>query len=81
MGWSNSVAIFQADVAFIIEDEIPDTTNVFIDDLSVKGPPTQYKLPNGRYETIPDNPGIQQFMWNISTMFIVFFINLNFSVL
>jgi hypothetical protein len=63
MGWSNSVAIFQGDVAFIIEDEIPDTANVFIDDLGVKGPPTRYELPNGGYETIPANPGIRRFVW------------------
>ena len=62
MGWSNSVAIFQGDVAFMIEDEIPDIANVFIDDIGVKGPPTRYEVTEG-YETIPENPGIRLFVW------------------
>ena len=34
-----------------------------IDDIGIKGPPTRYELPDGSYETIPENPGIRRFVW------------------
>jgi hypothetical protein len=62
MGWTNSVPIFQGDVAFILQDEYHITRN-FVDDIPVAGPPNRYELPNGEYETIPGNPGIRRFVW------------------
>ena len=62
VGRTNSVPIFQGDVAFILRDEY-DIARNFVDDIPVAGPPTQYKLADGGYETIPDNSGIRRFVW------------------
>jgi len=56
MGYTNSVSEFQACTTFILQDEIPSVTNVFIDDIPIKGPATQYEDENGNPETIPGNP-------------------------
>ena len=56
-GWTDSPAIFQNDVAFILQHEIEVASN-FQDDINVLGPCTCYKLPDGSYETIPENSGI-----------------------
>jgi hypothetical protein len=63
MGWSNSVPIFHEDVTFILQEEIPHITVPYIDDVPVKGPKSQYKDKNDNYETIPENSGIRQFVW------------------
>jgi len=43
MGATNSVQILQGDISFIIQDEMPDIAAAFMDDVNVRGPPTQYK--------------------------------------
>ena len=63
MGWTNSVPIFHDDVTFILQPEIPHVTIPYIDDVPVKGPPSQYLLTDGTYETIPLNPSICRFVW------------------
>ena len=63
MGFTNSPAEFQACMVFILQDEIPNKTNIFIDDLPIMGPKTQYLDKDGNPETIPDNPGIRRFIW------------------
>ena len=63
MGYTNSVSEFQACTTFILQDEIPSITNVFIDDIPIRGPETQYQDKNGNPETIPGNPGIRRFVW------------------
>jgi hypothetical protein len=63
MGYTNAVAKFQNCTSFILQHEIPHNVNVMIDDIGIKGPPTQYKQPDGSYETIPENPGIRHFVW------------------
>lgn len=63
MGHTNSVQIMQGDISYILRDEIPTYTVPFIDDVAVKGPPTRYELPDGGYETIPENPHIRRFVW------------------
>ena len=63
MGWSNSVPIFHDDVTFILKDEIPHVTAPYIDDVAVKGPESDYRRPDGSYETIPENSGIRRFVW------------------
>jgi hypothetical protein len=62
-GFTNSPAEFQKCMVFILRDEIPDVANIFIDDLPIKGPATQYLDEKGNPETIPDNPGIRRFIW------------------
>ena len=63
MGWTNSVPIFHDDVTYILNPEIPEVTQPYIDDVPVRGPPSRYPLPNGEYETIPENPGVRRFIW------------------
>src|SRR5205807_9392624 len=63
MGWTNSVPIFHGDVCFVLKDEIPEVTIPFIDDAPVLGPRSRYELPDGSFETIPENPGIRRFVW------------------
>lgn len=63
MGYTNSPAEFQKCMTFIVKDEIPDVANVFIDDLPIKGPTTQYLDLDGKPQTLPENPGIRKFIW------------------
>ena len=63
MGFTNSPAEFQACMTFILQDEIPDKANIFIDDLPIKGPTTRYEDENGEPETLKENPGIRRFVW------------------
>ena len=63
MGWSNSVPIFHEDVTHILQPEIPHLTVPYVDDVPVKGPRSDYRLPDGSYETIPGNSGIRRFVW------------------
>ncbi|KAJ3474731.1 hypothetical protein NLI96_g12289 [Meripilus lineatus] len=62
MGWTNSVPIFHDDVTYILQDEIPDFTIPYIDDVPVRGPASRYILDNGDYELIP-NSSIRRFVW------------------
>jgi hypothetical protein len=63
MGYTNSPAEFQKCMTFILQDEIPDVANIFIDDLPIKGPTTQYLDKQGKPETLVENPGIHRFIW------------------
>ena len=62
MGYTNAVQIYQADMSFILQDEIPCYSYPFINDLPVKSVTTRYKNLDGSFETIPDNPGIRRFI-------------------
>jgi integrase-like protein/reverse transcriptase-like protein len=63
MGWTNSVPIFHDDVTYILQPEIPEFTQPYIDDVPVRGPASRYILPSGEAERIPENPGIRRFIW------------------
>jgi hypothetical protein len=63
MGWTNSVLIFHEDVTYILRDEILEYTEPYINNVPIRGPKTRYELPEGKYETIPENPGIRRFVW------------------
>ncbi|KAJ2923743.1 hypothetical protein H1R20_g13351, partial [Candolleomyces eurysporus] len=63
MGYTNSQQIQHGDITFILQDEILHITQPFVDDVPVRGPKTRYELPQGGYETIPENPGIRRFIW------------------
>ena len=58
MGGTNSVAVFQRRVAFILHEEIPDICLPFIDDIGGKGLAT-----TEGDRTIADNPKIRQWVW------------------
>ena len=47
----------------ILKDEIPHVANIFIDDLPIKGPTSQYPQQDGTPETLSENPGIRRFVW------------------
>jgi hypothetical protein len=50
-------------MAIILQDEISDKANIFIDDLPIKGPETQYLGSDGQPEVLIENPRIQRFIW------------------
>jgi transposase InsO family protein len=62
-GYTNSPAEFQQCMVFILQHEIPHAANVFIDDLPIKGPISQYPDENNEPETLLENPGIRRFIW------------------
>ncbi|KAG9223332.1 hypothetical protein CCMSSC00406_0008936 [Pleurotus cornucopiae] len=63
MGYTNSPTEFQKCMVHILQPEIPHVANIFVDDLPIKGPKTQYLDKNGKPEMIPENPGIRRFIW------------------
>jgi transposase InsO family protein len=62
-GYTNSPAEFQQCMVFILQDEIPHVANIFIDDLPIRGPASQYLDEDGNPETLVENPGIRRFIW------------------
>jgi hypothetical protein len=62
-GFTNSPAEFQKCMAIILKEEMPEVANIFIDDLPIKGPKTQYLDSNGKPEVLPENPNIRRFIW------------------
>lgn len=63
MGWTNSVPIFHDDVTYILQPEIPHVTIPYIDDVPIRGPPSEYRNEDGSFVTIPQNQGIRRFVW------------------
>ena len=63
MGYTNSPAEFQACMMFLLQDEVPNTAGVFIDDIPIKGPATKYLGKDGKEECIPQNPKIRRYIW------------------
>lgn len=51
MGHTNVVQIYQADMAFILQDQIPHHMMPFINDLPVKSETSRYQQPDS-YKTI-----------------------------
>jgi len=62
-GYSNSVAIQQANVTFILQPEIPESANAFVDNVIVKGTRTNLSDEYGICRTIPENSGIREYVW------------------
>lgn len=62
-GFTNSPAEFQRCMSFVLQDEIPHKANIFIDDLPIKGPETQYLDEEGNPETLSENKGVRRFIW------------------
>ena len=42
MVWMNSVPIFHGDMVYIFQQEIPKVTQLFMDDVPMRGPATKY---------------------------------------
>ena len=62
-GFTNSPAEFQKCMVIVLQPEIPHVANIFIDDLPIKGPVTQYLDEHGKPEVLKENPGIRRFIW------------------
>jgi len=58
-------------MVYIIQDEIPDYANIFIDDLAIKGPKSDYADENGVQEVLTENPGIRRYQAEVR-FFIIF---------
>ena len=57
-GATNSVAVYQAQMMWILQEELPQNVGIFIDDGGIKGPVSDYNQ-----ETLEENPGIRRFIW------------------
>ena len=62
-GFTNSPAEFQACMSFILQNEMPDKADIFIDDLAIRGANTTYPDKNGHPEVMKANPLIRRFIW------------------
>ena len=69
-GFTNSPAEFQKCMVMVLQDEIPHTANIFIDDLPIKGPATQYLDKEGKPELIL---GYNDLSGNMHKMYIVYY--------
>ncbi|MBW0462426.1 hypothetical protein O181_002141 [Austropuccinia psidii MF-1] len=54
----NSVAVYQAQMTWILQEKIPESVGIFIDDAGIKGPRSIYNP-----ETLPENFSIRIFIW------------------
>ncbi|MBW0568376.1 hypothetical protein O181_108091 [Austropuccinia psidii MF-1] len=57
-GATNSVAVYQAQMTWILQEEIPEQLGIFIDDGGIKGPRSTYQ-----HELLKENPLIRRFVW------------------
>ena len=57
-GATNSVAVYQAQMMWILQEELPQHVGIFIDDGGIKGPESRYND-----EVLEENPGIRRFIW------------------
>jgi hypothetical protein len=58
-----AMPIFHGDVVFILKPEIPNPAQPFVDDTTIKGPPTHYETDDSGYEMTATNPQIRCFIW------------------
>ncbi|MBW0543728.1 hypothetical protein O181_083443 [Austropuccinia psidii MF-1] len=56
-GATNSVAVYQAQMTWIVQEEIPESVEIFIDDGGIKGPRSLYNQ-----EILLENPSIRRFI-------------------
>ncbi|MBW0460837.1 hypothetical protein O181_000552 [Austropuccinia psidii MF-1] len=56
-GATSSVAVYQAQMTWIFQEEIPESVGIFIDDGGIKGPRTLYNQ-----EALPKSPSIRRFI-------------------
>ena len=62
-GFTNSPAEFQACMSFILQEEMSDKADIFIDDLAIRGTSTMYPDEQGNPEVLKENPKIRRFIW------------------
>ncbi|KAI7949114.1 hypothetical protein MJO28_007935 [Puccinia striiformis f. sp. tritici] len=57
-GATNSVAVYQAQMMWILQEELPENVGIFIDDGGIKGPRSDYGGAR-----LKENKNIQRFIW------------------
>ena len=57
-GATNSVAVYQAQMMWILQAQLPHNVGIFIDYEGIKQPISDYKQ-----ETLKQSPGIRRFTW------------------
>ncbi|RYE25652.1 MAG: hypothetical protein EOP45_04585, partial [Sphingobacteriaceae bacterium] len=57
-GATNSVAVYQAQMTWVLQEELPQNVGIFIDDGGIKGPEDNYNN-----EVLKENNGIRKFIW------------------
>ncbi|MBW0583817.1 hypothetical protein O181_123532 [Austropuccinia psidii MF-1] len=57
-GATNSVAVYQEKMTWILQEEITENLEIFIDEGGIKGPRSTYQ-----HETLKENPLIRIFVW------------------
>ncbi|MBW0479777.1 hypothetical protein O181_019492 [Austropuccinia psidii MF-1] len=57
-GSTNFVAVYQAQMTWILQEEILEHLGIFIDDGGIKGPRSTYQ-----HEKLKENPLIRRFVW------------------
>ena len=62
-GFTNSPSEFQACMQHILQREMPDKADCFIDDLAIKGPKSAYLDADGEPMVLEENPGIRRYIW------------------
>ncbi|MBW0530542.1 hypothetical protein O181_070257 [Austropuccinia psidii MF-1] len=56
-GATKSVAVYQDQMACILQEETPKIVGIFVDDGGIKGPRSSYNQ-----ETLPENPSIRRYI-------------------
>ncbi|EJD08237.1 uncharacterized protein FOMMEDRAFT_74049, partial [Fomitiporia mediterranea MF3/22] len=74
IGYTNSVQILYNDLVFILCNKILDITNLYTDNILVIRPYLRYEKADRTEEMLPENEGIQKFVYkhlmNVSTIFV-----------
>ncbi|MBW0582643.1 hypothetical protein O181_122358, partial [Austropuccinia psidii MF-1] len=60
-GATNSVAVYQAQMSWILQEIIPESVGIFIYDEGIKWPRSLYNQ-----ETLPENPSVRRSIWEYS---------------
>ncbi|MBW0549482.1 hypothetical protein O181_089197 [Austropuccinia psidii MF-1] len=57
-GATNLVAVYQTQMTWRLQEAIPESVGIFMDDRGIKVPRSVYSQ-----ETLPENPSIRRFIW------------------
>ncbi|MBW0530722.1 hypothetical protein O181_070437 [Austropuccinia psidii MF-1] len=57
-GATSSVAVYQAQMSWTLQEKNPESVGIFIHDGGIKWPRSLYKQ-----ETLPENPSVRRFIW------------------